>query len=124
MFSRTFRQAASQATRGARAFSSNAGGSGGTGAVALLGFAGAGFAYYDYVEKELLETRMNEIQVELAGKTNAAFVFIKPHACKGNPGAVESVVEQKFKASGIRVTGSGEILAEDIDSKQYIGEFL
>ena len=56
-------------------------------------------------------------------KTNSAFVFIKPHACKGTPGAVESVVETKFKESGIRVTGSGELLAETIDKEQYIGKF-
>jgi hypothetical protein len=36
-------------------------------------------------------------------------VFIKPHACKGKAGAVEKVVADKFKASGIKITNSGEI---------------
>ena len=45
---------------------------------------------------------------------------MKPHACKGKPGAVESVVESKFKESGIRVTGKGTMSAEEIDKNQYI----
>lgn len=58
--------------------------------------------------------------VDLAGKTQSAFVFIKPHACKGKPGAVEKEVEDKFKASGIKITSSGEIPAETIDKEMYI----
>lgn len=46
--------------------------------------------------------------------------FSRPHACKGNPGAVENVVEEKLKASGIRITGKGEILAESIDKNLLI----
>jgi len=65
-------------------------------------------------------SQVSDLQVQLAGKTNSAFVFIKPHACKGKPGAVEKVVEDKFKSVGIRVTGKGEILAEDIDKNLLI----
>ena len=41
-------------------------------------------------------------------------------ACKGDPGKVEGLVEGKFKASGIRVTGKGEISAEQIDKNLFI----
>eukprot|EP00934_Nitzschia_sp_Nitz4_P003781 Nitzschia sp. Nitz4//scaffold13_size275219//54968//56180//NITZ4_000850-RA/size275219-augustus-gene-0.253-mRNA-1//-1//CDS//3329535942//3771//frame0 len=121
MFSQTFRQTASQAARGARAFSSSGGGGGGGTAFALAALGGAGYVYYDASQtKEELEGKINDLQVQLSGKTNSAFVFIKPHACKGKPGAVESIVEDKFKASGIKVTSKGEILAEDIDKNMYI----
>lgn len=50
----------------------------------------------------------------------AAFVFIKPHACKGKEGAVESVVESKFKESGIRITSKGVIDAKTIDEQLLI----
>jgi hypothetical protein len=89
--------------------------------VALVALAGAGYVYYDSSQtNEALENKVNDLQVQLSGKTNSAFVFIKPHACKGSPGAVEAVVEDKFKASGIRVTGKGEISAEQIDKNLYI----
>ena len=81
-------------------------------ALAALGLGG--YVYYDSTNK------MNDLQVQLSSKTNSAFVFIKPHACKGTPGSVESVVEDKFKASGIRVKDKGEITAEQIDSKMLI----
>jgi hypothetical protein len=41
-------------------------------------------------------------------------------ACKGEPGKVEGLVEGKFKASGIRITGKGEISAEQIDKNLFI----
>lgn len=107
---------------GSRPFSS--GGGGGSSAampVSLLALAGATYCYYGMTQQtEVLEKKVSELQVDLSGKTNSAFVFIKPHACKGKAGAVEDVVEGKFKASGIRVTAKGEILAEDIDKNMYI----
>jgi hypothetical protein len=66
--------------------------------------------------------------MDLAGKTNAAFVFIKPHACnekviffptsnlasakglfritKSMHEQVKTLVREHFKARGIRVTGT------------------
>jgi hypothetical protein len=124
MLSRTLRSSAPQVLRGARSFSSGGSGGGASSAGALLSavaLAGVGFVYYDASQaKESLETQVNGLQVQLSGKTNSAFVFIKPHACKGKEGAVESLVEEKFKSSGIRITGSGTINAEDIDKKMYI----
>lgn len=122
MFSQAFRRTTSQAIRGARTFSSSSsGGSGGGTFLALAALGGAGYVYYDATQtKEELESKVNDLQVQVSGKTNSAFVFIKPHACKGKPGAVESIVEDKLKASGIKITSSGEILAEDIDKNMYI----
>jgi len=67
-----------------------------------------------------VEQRLRALEVNLAGKTNSAFVFIKPHACKGTPGVVEALVEEKFLAAGIRITGSGEMSAETIDKNLHI----
>jgi hypothetical protein len=130
MFTRFLRQPVARIARvtGSRPFSSGGGGKF-TAAmpVSILALAGASYCYYDMTDQddmkeqtEALEKKVGEIQVDLSGKTNSAFVFIKPHACKGKTGAVEKVVEDKFKASGIRVTGKGEISAEDIDKKMYI----
>jgi len=69
---------------------------------------------------ESFQSKINNLQVQLSGKTNSAFVFIKPHACKGNPGEVEAVVENGLAKAGIRITGKGEISAETIDEKQLI----
>lgn len=55
-----------------------------------------------------------------AAKTNSAFLFIKPHACKGAPGAVEELVKEKLMDNGITVTGEGSMDAETIDEKLYI----
>lgn len=125
MFARAFQRNASQALRTAgsgRPFSSGGGGGGGAGtAVSIIALAGAGYVYYDSQQKvESLSNEVKDLQVQLTGKTNSAFVFIKPHACKGTPGAVESVVEDKFKSSGIRITGQGDMNAEDIDKNMYI----
>mmetsp|Transcript_96927 Transcript_96927/g.145199 ORF Transcript_96927/g.145199 Transcript_96927/m.145199 type:complete len:380 (-) Transcript_96927:68-1207(-) len=124
MFSRTFRQAATRASRIAtRSFSSQGGAGGGSAGtvLAVAALAGAGFVYYDSSEKiAALETKTADLQVALSGKTNSAFVFIKPHACKGKAGAVEAVVEDKFAASGIRITGKGEMTADQIDKNMYI----
>jgi len=70
-------------------------------------------------EKKLLD-KIDDIQVMLSGKTNSAFVFIKPHACKGTPGKVESLVESAFSKAGIRVTGKGEMGADTIDKNMHI----
>ena len=67
-----------------------------------------------------LSEKVDDLQVQLSGKTNSAFVFIKPHACKGTPGKVESLVEEKLKAAGIRITNKGEMLAETIDKNMHI----
>jgi hypothetical protein len=123
MFSRTLRYSAPRVLNGARSFSSGGSGGGSSGGALLsaVALAGVGFVYYDASQtKESLETQVNDLQVQLSGKTNSAFVFIKPHACKGKEGAVESLVEEKFKASGIRITGKGTINAEEIDKKMYI----
>jgi len=123
MFSRVFKQPVSRIASGARSFSST-NGSGGSGLAmpaSLLALAGAGYCYYDVSNQQAdLEKKLNDIQVQQSGKTNMAYLFIKPHACKGSPGAVENVVEQKLKASGIRITGKGEMLAENIDKKLLI----
>jgi len=55
-----------------------------------------------------------------AGKTNSAFVFIKPHALKGNPGEVEALVKAKFADCGITVTDEGVYAAETIDEQKFI----
>ena len=67
----------------------------------------------------LLEKRVDEMQVALSGKTNSAFVFVKPHAA-GKGGKVEKLVEERLKDSGIRVTGNGVITAESIDKNMFI----
>jgi len=111
--------AASAAVPPAAAASS--GGGGGGVPFALLALAGAGYVYYDATETTKdLQSQVNELQVSLAGKTNSAFVFIKPHACKGTPGKVEAVLEDSFRNRGIRITGKGQMMAEEIDSKMYI----
>jgi len=101
----------------------SSGGSGGGFAMplALISLGAAGYVYNDCQSKVgAMENQIDSLQLELSGKTNSAFVFIKPHACKGEPGKVEGLVEGKFKASGIRVTGKGEISAEQIDKKLFI----
>ena len=120
LLNKTATRAAAANTR--RAFSSGGGGGGGAGsllAVAALG--GAGFAYFDAKQQnDALSKKVDNLQVELSGKTNSAFVFIKPHACKGTPGKVEEVLESKFQESGIRITGKGTMTAEQIDKNMYI----
>jgi len=120
--SRAGRRFESTAAKAAEAAPAPGGGVGGLAMpLALISLGAAGYVYMDSQSKvEAMEAKMDSLQMELSGKTNSAFVFIKPHACKGKPGSVESLVEGKFKESGIRVTGKGEISAEEIDKKMYI----
>jgi hypothetical protein len=124
----SLRAGAASATRAAaRTFASSSGG-GGTGGgggmalpVALVALGGAGYVYYDTQQQlEALTARADALQISLSGKTNSAFVFIKPHACKGKPGEVEKVVEGKLKEAGIRILDKGEKLAEEIDRNMLI----
>ena len=115
-------------SQGRRVFSSSSsnGGSGGGGMVSLLGVgavAGVGYYLYNDVTQQTaqLQTACNDLQVQVSGKTNSAFVFIKPHACKGSsPEKVQAVVEETLAKHGIRITGKGEMVAEQIDKHQYI----
>lgn len=82
MFAGSIRRSVSRAARtvGVRGFASSSGGGGGGAAMplALVAAAGAGYVYYDAQQKtEALEAKINELQVDLTGKTNSAFVFIK-----------------------------------------------
>lgn len=90
--------------------------------LALVGAVGlGGYAYYDADQKaSALSDKIDDLQVQLSGKTNSAFVFIKPHACKGTPGKVEELVEEMLKAAGIRIVDKGEMLAETIDKNMHI----
>ena len=120
MFSHSFRRAS---TRVARQFSTQASSSGGGGAtlLAAAAIAGVGYVYYDADQKNAaVNAKIDDLQVQLSGKTNSAFVFIKPHACKGLPGKVEALVEESFANAGIRITDSGEMLAETIDKNMHI----
>ena len=67
--------------------------------LALAAAAGAAYAYslagLAQAETALLKEKLaaqaaaaDELRVELGGKTNSAFVFVKPHACKETPGKV------------------------------------
>ena len=124
MFARSIRPVVSRvvAARG-RAFSSSGGGGSSSAlpvTVAALVTAAGAYAYYDTTQSELGE-KIDDLQIQLSGKTNSAFVFIKPHACKGSsPQKVQDLVESKFKQNGIRVTGKGEMLAETIDKNMHI----
>ena len=126
MFSSAFlRSGARVGSRVGRRFASTepaaSGGSGPALPLALVSLGAAGYVYMDSESKvDAMSAKVDSLQVELSGKTNSAFVFIKPHACKGAPGSVEAVVEGKFKETGIRVTDKGEITAEQIDKNMLI----
>jgi len=108
-------------------------GGGGNAALGVAMGAGAAAVYvYSMAEMQRAELQLigdklaqqiavaDELRVQLSGKTNSAFVFIKPHACKGKPGKVEEIVEESFRKNGIRILGSGEMLAETIDQNKHI----
>jgi nucleoside diphosphate kinase len=71
-----------------------------------------------FPEQESIYRRSADLQVQVSGKTNSAFVFIKPHAAASDK--VKDLVRAKFKASGIRITGEGQMDAQTIDEKMYI----
>mmetsp|Transcript_32288 Transcript_32288/g.39651 ORF Transcript_32288/g.39651 Transcript_32288/m.39651 type:complete len:384 (+) Transcript_32288:56-1207(+) len=129
MFSRTLRSASNHLRNGKslRQFSAASNGGGGSGAALPLSALAIGAAGYTYYQNTDLETKLSsleasnkDLQVQLSGKTNSAFVFIKPHACKGTPGKVEAAVEEHLKKAGIRITGKGEMPAETIDKNMHI----
>lgn len=89
--------------------------------LAIVALAAAGYTYNAVEEaKTELSAKVDDLTVQLSGKTNSAFVFIKPHACKGTPGKVEAVVEETFAKNGIRITSKGEMAAETIDKNMHI----
>ena len=68
---------AAAAAAPAPAAASGGGGGGGT-MLAAAALAGAGYAYYSADQaKSELSAVIDDLQVQLAGKTNSAFVFIK-----------------------------------------------
>ena len=60
---------------------------------------------------------IDDLRVDLAGKTNSAFVFIKPHACNDS---VTALVRETFAAAGIRITSENDLSAETIDKQMLI----
>lgn len=66
---------------------------------------------------EELTKRLTQLEVDFAGKTNSAFVFVKPHACNK---AVIELVKEKLNAAGIRITSEGELSASKIDKDMLI----
>lgn len=72
-------------------------------------------------ENVALKSKVDGLQIALSGKTNSAFVFVKPHACKGtSPEKVQELVEKTFKKAGIRITSKGEMNADVIDKNKHI----
>jgi len=68
---------AAAAATPAPAAASGGGGGGGT-ILAAAALAGAGYAYYSADQaKSELSAAIDDLQIQLAGKTNSAFVFIK-----------------------------------------------
>jgi len=124
MFARSFRSSLPRISyAGKRQFSSGDG-NGGGGLGTILGVAAIGAAGYNYYATgeaaAELSAKCDDLQVQLSGKTNSAFLFIKPHACKGTPGKVEDLVESSLRKSGIRITDKGEMKAEVIDKNMHI----
>ena len=71
-----------------------------------------------YPEQESIYRRTAALQVQMSGKTNSAFVFIKPHAAASDK--VKDLVRANFKKNGIRITSEGQMDAKTIDEKMYI----
>ena len=91
--------------------------------MALASMAFAGYIYGDLSTRmELVERAQQDFQVQLSGKTNSAFVFVKPHACchGTKPGAVEAVVETALKHAGIRITDQGDISADEMKTQHLM----
>jgi hypothetical protein len=47
---------------------------------------------------QTLKSRLDDLQVQVSGKTNNAFVFIKPHACNEK---VQDLVKEHFERNGM-----------------------
>lgn len=61
--------------------------------------------------------KVDALEVALAKRTNAAFVFIKPHAVND---AVAAMVKTTFADAGIEVTGEGVLDYKTIDEQMLI----
>ena len=61
--------------------------------------------------------KIEELEVALAKRTNAAFVFIKPHACND---AVIALVKETLANEGIEVMATGSLDYKTIDEKMLI----
>lgn len=121
--SRFSTEAAKPAAAAAPAAASSGGGgaSGMAMPLALVALSAAVYTYYDSDFKSaLLESQIRSLEYQLAGKTNSAFLFIKPHACHGIEGKVEEVVEESLRQHGIRVLDKGVMAAETIDKNMHI----
>jgi len=120
--------AAAAASAAAPAPAAASGGSNAALGLSAIALATAVYTYsssnskIDSVSKDLeaAKTKVDSLQVQLSGKTNSAFVFLKPHACKGTPGKVEALLEETFASAGIRITDKGEMAAETIDKNMHI----
>jgi len=64
-----------------------------------------------------VSTAVSASPVEVAGKTNSAFVFVKPSACCAN---VVSLVKEAFGKAKITITSEGELGHKAIDQKMLI----
>lgn len=66
---------------------------------------------------DALNANLRWLQIEIAGKCQQAFVFVKPHACNDK---VQDLVREKFAAAGIRIISEGDLDAETIDRDMLI----
>ena len=71
-----------------------------------------------FPDQESIYRRTAALQVQTSGKTNSAFVFIKPHAAASDK--VKDLVRTQFKKNGIRITSEGSLDAKTIDENLLI----
>ena len=71
-----------------------------------------------FPDQESIYRRTAALQVQTSGKTNSAFVFIKPHAAASDK--VKDLVRTQLKKNGIRITSEGSLDAKTIDEKLLI----
>jgi nucleoside diphosphate kinase len=71
-----------------------------------------------FPEQESIYRRTAALQVQVSGKTNSAFVFIKPHAAASDK--VKDLVRGHFKNNGIRIISEGALSAKTIDEDMLI----
>jgi len=64
-----------------------------------------------------LLAKIEELEVNLAKRTNAAFVFIKPHACNDK---VIALLKDTLANEGIEITATGSLDYKTIDEKMLI----